>query len=123
MATTSNGERLRKGDSVVAAADLRGAPIGTEGRVSMVAGLSWIRYWVRFENGTEMGSINRSKLATPHEWERRHDEPVAVTATAEGDGDGAEVEAASGGGVEVNGAVVPQKLIDRSAAARQRLSA
>ena len=46
----------------------------------LVNGLSWIRYWVRFDNGVTMGSINRTNLATPDEWKRKlsgaDDQPV-----------------------------------------------
>ena len=73
-----------------------------------------------------LGSVNRSHLATPKEWERKlsgADDGAAETVAAEAsDGDGA--ESAGGGGVTTaNGAVVPQKLIDRAKAARARLTA
>jgi hypothetical protein len=117
---------LRKGDKVVASADLRGVPAGTEGKVALVNGLSWVRYWIRFANGVAIGSVNRSHLATPKEWERKQsgadDSAVEAVATEESDGAGA--ESAGGGGVTTaNGAVVPQKLIDRAKAARARLTA
>jgi len=117
---------LRKGDKVVASADLRGVPAGTEGKVALVNGLSWVRYWIRFDNGVAIGSVNRSHLATPKEWERKLsgvDDGAAET-VAEEDSDGAGVESTGGGGVTTaNGAVVPQKLIDRAKAARARLTA
>ena len=47
-----------------------GIPEGTPGKVIIVAGFDWIRYWVRFENGQTTGSINRKKLARPGEWSR-----------------------------------------------------
>ncbi|MBA3281199.1 MAG: hypothetical protein H0U29_03115, partial [Acidimicrobiia bacterium] len=40
---------LRKGAKVVARTALRDVPEGTAGKVTMVTGLTWIRYWVRFE--------------------------------------------------------------------------
>jgi hypothetical protein len=117
---------LRKGDKVVASADLRGVPAGTEGKVALVNGLSWVRYWIRFDNGVAIGSVNRSHLATPKEWERKlsgvDDGAAETVAAEESDGDGA--ESTGGGGVTTaNGAVVPQKLIDRAKAARARLTA
>lgn len=63
-----NTAELRKGDKVVAATDLRRVPKGTPGRVRMVAGLSWIRYRVDFENGVSIGSLDRSLLARPDEY-------------------------------------------------------
>ena len=118
---------LRKGDKIVAAADLRGVPAGTAGKVALVNGLSWVRYWIRFDNGVAIGSVNRSHLATPKEWERKLSgvEDVAagpgtaVAGTAEEDGGGS----VGGGGVTTsNGAFVSQKLIDRAKAARTRLA-
>lgn len=120
MATKTDSDILRKGDVVIAREDLRRVPAGTRGKIILSVGLDWIRYWVRFENGVETGSVNRSKLATPDEWERRHDEPVAAAAgDAASDGGGAGETAAVG--AEVNGVMVPQKLLDRSKAAHERL--
>jgi hypothetical protein len=58
---------LRKGDKVVAAADLRRVPAGTPGRIRMVAGLQWTRYRVDFDNGVSIGSLDRTLLARPGE--------------------------------------------------------
>src|SRR3954447_17598810 len=115
MPSSTITQDLHKGDKVVASADLRGVPAGTEGRIALVNGLTWVRYWVRFDNGVAIGSVNRSHLATPEEWERKlngTDEaaaaPEAEAAGSDGAGDGG-----GGGGVTTpNGAVVPQKLID-----------
>lgn len=128
MAKTATADKdLRKGAEVVARVPLRDVPEGTVGKVTMVTGISWIRYWVRFENGISLGSINRAKLATPEEW-RRHlageDEPEAVDDEAGGEAEGAADDAGSGGGVTTpSGTLVPQKFIDRSKAARERLGA
>ena len=61
---------LDKKATVIARTDLRDVPEGTKGKVVLVNGLSWIRYWVRFDNGVSMGSVNRANLATPAEWQR-----------------------------------------------------
>jgi hypothetical protein len=116
-------EILRKGDEVILTTDLREVPEGTRGKVVLVVGLSWIRYWVAFENGVAVGSVNRKHLATPSEWEdrlARGDEPEA---DASGGGDGADAggDAGAGGGYTHNGILVPQLLLDRSKAARERL--
>ncbi len=116
---------LDKGDRVVAAADLRGVPAGTEGKVVLVSGLSWVRYWVRFDNGVAMGSIGRAKLATPSEWKKRLEAPDEPEATAgeQAAGDGTvEVGAAAvGEGKTVNGVLVPPHLLERTQKARERL--
>ena len=128
-ATAPGPNDLRKGSEVVARADLRDVPAGTTGKVTMVTGIYWIRYWVRFENGVSLGSINRSRLATVDEWAR-------IQSGEDIDGDTAQIgdetatdataDAADGGGegkATPSGTIVPQRLLDRSAAARTRLGA
>ncbi len=126
MPSSTVTDDLHKGDKIVASADLRGVPAGTKGKVALVNGLSWVRYWVRFDNGVAIGSVNRSHLATPKEWERKlsgADDVASLPEAAAEDGAGG-AESASGGGVTTpNGSVVPQKLIDRAKAARARLTA
>jgi hypothetical protein len=121
----ASSDILRKGDKVVLTTDLREVPEGTEGKVVLVVGLSWIRYWVSFDNGVAVGSINRTHLATPAEWKRRlerGDEADGGDAEA---GDDAEAagDDGGGGGYTHAGVLVPQLLIDRSKAARERLGA
>jgi len=116
---------LRKGTKVVAAEAMRDVPEGTPGKVTMVAGLTWIRYWVRFDNGVSLGSISRDQIATKEDLERG-DEVVASDVAddaAAGSGGGDSGGGDAGGFVAPNGTVVPQKLIDRSKAARARLGA
>ncbi len=65
---SENPEPLKRRKKVVAAVDLPGVPAGTPGRVLTVVGIRWIRHRVQFENGVEIGSLDRSVLATPDEW-------------------------------------------------------
>ena len=128
MAKTDTASRdLRKGAKVVARTALRDVPEGTAGKVVLVAGLTWIRYWVRFENGISLGTVDRKALATPEEW-RRHlngeEDEVATGAATDGDDAGGEAAADEGGGATTpNGTFVPQKHLDRAKAARARLAA
>jgi len=118
-------EILRKGDRVICAAELREVPEGTPGKVVLVVGLSWIRYWVSFENGVAVGSINRKHLATPAQWQRHLDGDDEAVADDDTSGDEGAGDAGDGGdgGYSHNGVLVPQLLIDRAKAARERLSA
>ena len=122
---TVDGE-LNKGTKVVATTELRGVPEGTKGKVTVKNGLRWIRYWVRFENGVALGSLDRSVLATDEDLRRiaNGEEPMGATSD---DGDGpaaAESGGEDGGGVATpSGTIIPQKFIDRAAAAQVRLSA
>lgn len=116
---------LSKGDQVICATELREVPEGTAGKVVLVVGLSWIRYWVSFENGVSVGSINRKHLATPAQWRRRLEggDEAATGDDASGDEGPGDAGDGDGGGYTHNGVLVPQLLIDRSKAARERLSA
>jgi hypothetical protein len=53
---------LKRRQKVAAAVDLPGVPAGTPGKVYLVDGLTWIRYRVAFENGVEIGSLDRAVL-------------------------------------------------------------
>ena len=114
---------LAKQQEVVAATNLKGVPEGTSGKVMLSNGLDWVRYWVKFENGVEMGSLHRNKLVSAEDWdlflEEREDGALPLEETT----DSADEESSttgSGGGVEVNGVLVPQLLLDRSQAALER---
>lgn len=62
MAKARDPQLLRRKDRVVAAEDLQDVPAGTAGKVIIVNGFRWFRYWVRFENGVEAGQLDRSQL-------------------------------------------------------------
>jgi hypothetical protein len=103
-----------------------GIPEGTTGKVIFPEGLTWIRYWVRFDNGVVRGTIDRSKLARPGEWanivRRRELGEDDLVATSNGGGDAAPAAAAAADeSVMVNGVAVPLHLIERSKARREIL--
>lgn len=116
--TATASKQLSVGDRVVARTALRGVPEGTTGSVIHVQGLSWIRYWVWFDNGLRVGTIDRAKLATPDEWERRHEVAAVSSASSSSSASSA---AAAGGGESIGG--VPAHLLERSKAARARWAA
>tara|TARA_B100001996_G_scaffold361204_1_gene327750 strand:+ start:128 stop:511 length:384 start_codon:yes stop_codon:yes gene_type:complete len=114
---------LTKQQEVVAATNLKGVPEGTSGKVMLSNGLDWVRYWVKFENGVEMGSLHRNKLVSAEDWDLYLEEREDGALTLEETTDSADEEsssAGSGGGVEVNGVLVPQLLLDRTQAALER---
>lgn len=119
MATMTDTDALRRKERVAAAVDMPGIPAGTPGKVIMVAGFEWIRYWVRFENGVVRGSISRDKLARPGEpvgAEREALQAAAAAPVAASNGDAGEAggAAASGEGIMHAGVLVPAHLLERS---------
>ncbi len=119
MAKDIKPDQLKRRNRVVSLVDLRGVPRGTPGRVTMVSGLGWIRYFVDFDNGVSVASLDRSQLATPAEWREWKDRPAgAEVASVEKP---AEAAAAADAGESVGG--IPAHLLERSRQARERLAA
>ena len=118
---------LQKKEIVKAAINLRGVPEGTMGRVILSSGLDWVRYWVAFENGVELGSLHRDKLVREAEWDaylvqRERSQEIAVSdSEGQDSSEGGDTPSSGSGGVEVNGVLVPQLLLDRTKAALERL--
>lgn len=77
MAKKRKGDELLIRDKVVAAVDMPGVPAGTPGKVTLKNGFRWIRYRVRFDNGADIGSLDRSQLALRSEWAPPVAEPSA----------------------------------------------
>jgi hypothetical protein len=125
MARGAIATEFRRNERVKLLDDLPGVPAGTEGRVELVAGFTWTRYRVAFDNGSDVGSIDGSHLSRPNQFEAalaRRDEVEEETST-EADGDDGEAAAASAGEDKVvNGVTVPGHLLERSRRARERLT-
>ena len=88
--TESDYKRHQK---VVAAVDLRDVPAGTPGRIMYVAGVTWIRYRVQFENGVELGSLDGAVLLPREEWEERQRQAARAARQAEQEALAAELRA------------------------------
>jgi hypothetical protein len=123
---------IRRGDRVVATADLPGVPEGTTGKVKLINGFSrpgsWTRYWVFFDNGTDLGSVGADKLVRAAGWddyraerERRAalgpEATTVTTASAAAAGE-APAEAAGDGGA---GSRIPAHLLERTKNRRKAL--
>ena len=124
-----------RNEVVMATEDLPGVPARTTGKVKMVNGVTWRRYWVFFENGVQLGSLDSHELVRPEDWdhflaaraEQEAAAAAAAAATAAGAAAGEDTEAAAGGDHDSPNArlraMVPAYLLERSAQARARLSA
>ena len=53
---------LKINDKDRTTAEVRGVPIGTEGKVILANGFNWQRYRVLFENGAEVGDLDHRNL-------------------------------------------------------------
>jgi hypothetical protein len=135
MASENGTDRFKSGERVVAATAIPGVPEGTRGKVIMVEGLTWIRYWVRFDNGVVRGSLHRDKLARAKDWrailaERERlaalpteEETVAAVEGAEGAATAGGEGADAGAGATAASALasrVPAHLLERSRQARAK---
>lgn len=128
-----NNQDLQRKSKVRAFEDLPGVPEGTAGKIALVGGWDkWIRYHVLFDNGVNIGSINREALAPAKRYAEFN--TLRTQALESGVFDAPAVdqtEAAAGGGDAaagsdapvVNGVTIPSYLIERSKSARQRLGA
>lgn len=72
-------QRFKRHQKVVAAVDLPGVPQGTAGRVLYVAGVTWIRYHVAFDNGEALNAVDATQLMSRDDWaQKQYDEQVAA---------------------------------------------
>jgi hypothetical protein len=53
---------LRMNDKVRTIVDMHGVPAGTEGKIILANGFSWQRYRVLFDNGAEVGDLDKRQI-------------------------------------------------------------
>ena len=82
MAKTRGAKGLSTKSRVVAARDLVGVPEGTPGRIELVNGLTWTRYWVQFDNGVWLGSVDSKAVVAEDDWEDHLEQRAAAAARA-----------------------------------------
>jgi hypothetical protein len=51
------------GDTVVTTVEMHGVPEGSEGIVILANGFNWLRYRVRFRDGTEVGDLDQRNIS------------------------------------------------------------
>jgi hypothetical protein len=112
---------IRSGAKVRATTDLPGVPSGTNGKVAMANGITWKRYWVRFENGELLGHVDHDDIVITRAWDDYFvAKEAAALAAASGVDAGSDDASAGGGGGAENAFGVPQYLLDRTQAALER---
>ena len=124
-----------RGTKVRLVEDIPGYAAGSNGKIAVANGFAWTRYWVRFDDGQAVGHIDHSFLVKRRDYDeflvaRQREEVEAAkaaeqpaTAATEATDTAAAPAVGAGGQVQVNGVSIPQRLLDMSAAARQRLGA
>lgn len=110
---------FRKGDKVTATVTLPRVPEGTSGVVKLVNGLTWTRYWVFFDNGTDLGSIDQTALVRTKQWadyqlQRTEKAAAAVVAPAA-------AASPAEGASPATGSRVPEHLLERAKKRREAL--
>ena len=116
---------IKRYKKIVATVDLPGVPEGTTGKVLVANGVTWYRYWVDFDNGVRLGQVGHQQVCLANDWdsfridraeiERRAAEAPEKSDESDDGGDG--------GDAAGNRFGVPEHLLERSKAARQRLGA
>ena len=125
---------FQRNDIVQATQDLPGVPVGTRGKIKVINGFTWQRYWVFFDNGIDVGSLDRDDLVRPQHWDQHFLEKELAQEqalrAAENAANGAAAADTSGDAAAAADpndplarirAMVPPHLLERSAAARARL--
>ena len=116
---------IKRYKKVVATVDLPGVPEGTTGKVLVSNGVTWYRYWVDFDNGVRLGQVGHQQVCLAHDWDSfRIDRAEAERRVAEAPDKSEESDdGGEEGGAAGNQFGVPEHLLERSKAARQRLVA
>ncbi|MEC9057771.1 MAG: hypothetical protein VX477_04990 [Actinomycetota bacterium] len=116
---------IKRYKKVVATVDLPGVPEGTTGKVLVANGVVWYRYWVDFDNGVRLGQVGHQQVCLANDWDSfRIDRAEAEKRAAEAPEKSAESgDGSDGGDATGNRFGVPEHLLERSKAARQRLGA
>ncbi len=113
---------LDRHQKVRAWVDLPGVPVGTPGKVLQVAGLSWVRYRVLFENGVDHGQLDGRHIVARDDFVPV-DERVEVEEVVSTGGDADDAGAGGDAAATDNEFGVPAHLLERAKAARARRAA
>ncbi len=133
--TVEYGTPFRKNEVVRATCDLPGVPAGTTGKIKLANGFEWHRYWVFFDNGIDVGQLDERELVRPEHWGQWHEQQAEEAAAAErlaasaaSSADDAGGDRAAAGDADPDDplarlrAMVPAHLLEKSKAARERLT-
>ncbi len=118
---------FKRGEKVMLVRPIPGHVEGQRGKVRLVSGFDdWKRYWVRFADGQLVSSVDHADLVRPAMYEEWREESARVAAAklaAESNAAApAEAAAVGGGGGGGIADQIPAALLERSKAAKARLT-
>ena len=118
---------FKRGERVMLVAPITGRTAGEHGKVKLVAGFDdWKRYWIRFSDGELIGSVDHGDLVRPamyQQWkDHRAAEAERAAAAESTTASPAAVEATTGGAGGGIADQIPALLLERSRAAKARLT-
>jgi hypothetical protein len=127
----SKSRELRRGDKVIAIEPIGAIPEGTRGVIKVIDGLAWTRYWVAWETGEWMGTVDGASVVAASRYEdhkreqaeaiERAKQPPAAQAAGGADAAGGAEAAGTGAATAAGG--IPEHLLERSRLARERKAA
>jgi hypothetical protein len=117
---------FKRGENVMLVRPIPGHVEGQRGKVRLVNGFDhWKRYWVRFADGNLVGSVDHDALVRPRmfeQWRERQAADAAMAAAAQSPTTAAaEIAPTTGGGGGITDQI-PGHLLERSQAAKARLT-
>ena len=132
--STSNlqSQVLKKGENVKLVVDMPTVSAGTAGKVAIANGLTWKRYWVRFNDGQILGHVDHFNLVKSKHYDRymaarqreAENEKQGTKSASANSSQRHNPDASSTGlanQATMTGVTIPSYLLERSAAARARL--
>lgn len=116
---------FRRGEKVLTTKALGPRPEGSAGKVKLINGFdTWLRYWVRFNDGEIMGQISHDDLVRPNqlsEWEAQKQAAAEAALRSESESESAAAAADGSGAGDGAAGLIPAALLERSKAAKARL--
>ena len=126
---------FKKNEIVKATIDLPGVPAGTQGKVKVINGFDWTRYWVFFDNGIDLGQLDSGELVRPAHWDLYFEAKASAAEAEARAAEAAEAAVESGAAAADTSvatdaddpvaqlrALIPAHLLERSEQAHRRLT-
>ena len=113
--------------------DMPTVSAGAAGKVALANGLTWKRYWVRFDDGQMLGHVDHFNLVklkyydhymAAHKREAEHEKQgteSTLTDSSQRHTPDASITSPANQATRTTGVTIPNYLLERSAAARARL--